>query len=204
MYNQHVVTSNLSKRSSRKLIKETCTKTALLSHNKVYEQLDGMSMGSSLGPVLANINMTELENTTIKPLINDNIIKFYSRFVDDTLLVVKAEHIPRIHNLLNQFDHNLQFTVDTFKDEIPHFLDLEISNNSLSIYRKDTHTGQYVNFSSYTPWKYKVSWITSPVSRAKQICSPNLLSKEIHRIKGYISWNGFPKQVGNRIIINVL
>ena len=42
------------------------------------------------------------------------------------------------------------------------------------------------------------------VSRAKQICSPNLLSEEIGRIKGYICWNGFPKQVGNRIIINVL
>ena len=97
-------------------------------------------MGSSPGPVVANIIMTELENTIIKPLINDNTIKFYSCFIDDTLLVVEAEHIPRIHNLLNQFDHNLQFTVDTFKVEIPHFLDLEISNNGLSIYRKDTHT----------------------------------------------------------------
>ena len=74
--------------------------------------------------------MKELEKNTIKPLINHNI-KFYSRFVDDTLLVVKAEQIPRIHNLLNQFDHNLQFTVDTFKDEILHFLDLEISNNGI-------------------------------------------------------------------------
>ena len=91
-----------------------------------------------------------------------------------------------------------------FKDEIPHFLDLEISNSGLTIYRKGTHTGQYVNFSSYTPWKYKVSWITSLVSRSKQICSPNLLSKEIRRIKGYISWNGFPKQVGNRLINNIL
>ena len=204
IYNQHVVTTNLSKRSLHKLIKETCTKTAFLSNNKVYEQLDGVSMGSSLGPVTANIIMTELENTTIKPLINDNTIKFYSRFVDDTLLVVKAEHIPRIHNLLNQFDHNLQFTVDMFKDEIQHFLDLEISNSGLTIYRKDAHTGQYVNFSSYTPWKYKVSWIKSLVSRAKQICSPNLLSKEIRRIKRYIFWNGFPKQVGNRLINNIL
>ena len=61
-----------------------------------------------------------------------------------------------------------------------------------------------MNFSSYTPWKFKVSWITSLLSRAKQICSPNLLSKEIQRIKSYISWNGLPKQVGNRIIDNVL
>ena len=37
--------------------------------------------------------MTELENTTITPRINDNIITFYSRFVDDTLRVVKAGHL---------------------------------------------------------------------------------------------------------------
>ena len=57
--------------------------------------------------------MTELENTIIDPLINDNIRKLYSRFVADTLLVVQAEQIPRIQNLRNQFDHNLQFTMDT-------------------------------------------------------------------------------------------
>ena len=42
------------------------------------------------------------------------------------------------------------------------------------------------------------------VSRAKQICSSNLLSKEIRRIKGYISSNRFPKQVGNQLINNIL
>ena len=37
--------------------------------------------------------MAELENTTTKPLVNGYTKKFYSRFVDDTLLVVKAEHM---------------------------------------------------------------------------------------------------------------
>ena len=46
-------------------------------------------MGSSLEPVLANIIMTELEDVVIKPLITNGTIKFYTRFVDDTLLVIK-------------------------------------------------------------------------------------------------------------------
>ena len=41
-------------------------------------------MGSSLGPVLANIIMTELEETIIQQLIENDVIKFSitSRFMD--------------------------------------------------------------------------------------------------------------------------
>ena len=44
--------SKLSKRSLRKLIKDTCTLTTFLSNGVYYDQIDGVSMGSVLGPVL--------------------------------------------------------------------------------------------------------------------------------------------------------
>ena len=34
-------------------------------------------MSYSLGPVMTNIIMTELENKVVKPVINDGSIKFY-------------------------------------------------------------------------------------------------------------------------------
>ena len=71
-------------------------------------------MGSSLGPVLANIIMTELEDVVIKPLIANGIIKFYTRFVDDTLLLIKPDNVKEVHNTLNKFDKNLHFIVDMF------------------------------------------------------------------------------------------
>ena len=55
---------------SKKIILDTCTKTAFSFNNITYEQKDSVSMGSSLGPNMANIIMTELENKVIKPLIN--------------------------------------------------------------------------------------------------------------------------------------
>lgn len=36
----------------------------------LYEQIDGVSMGSSLGPVLANIIMTELENVIVRKMLD--------------------------------------------------------------------------------------------------------------------------------------
>ena len=46
-------------------------------------------MGSPLGPVLANIIMTELEKIIVKDLVDKSLIKVYMRYVDDTLLLVR-------------------------------------------------------------------------------------------------------------------
>ena len=100
-------------------------------------------MGSSLGPLLPNIIMTELERTIIKKFIDDKILLFYGRYVDDTLVVIKEEHLQFVRNALNSFDKNLKFTVDLFDNVVPHFLDIGIHPDGLSIYCKDTNTGQY-------------------------------------------------------------
>ena len=50
-------------------------------------------MGSSLGPVLANVLMTEFERLVVDKLIKDGLIKFYIRYVDDALVLAKAEDI---------------------------------------------------------------------------------------------------------------
>ena len=127
--------SGLSRVTSQK----RCSATAFTCNGKIYEQIDGVSMGASLGPVLANIIMTELETKVVDKLMNDGIIKSYCRYVDDTLLLVKNEAISSVVSKFNSFDENLQFTVDRFENCNPHFLDLEIHDDGLTIYRKGTH-----------------------------------------------------------------
>ena len=140
IYQDRVISTNLKKRTLMKLMLDTCTKTVFSFNNKFYQQKDRVSTGSSLGPVLANIIMTELEDVIIKPLIADGTIKFDSRFVDDTLLVMKAENVSQVHKALNKFDNNLRFTVDMFQNEIPDILGLELSPDGITIFRKDTNT----------------------------------------------------------------
>ena len=161
-------------------------------------------MGSSLGPVLANTIMTELEDVIIKPLIADGTIKFQSRFVDDTLLVMKPGNVSQVQKALNKFDSKLRFIADIFQNEVPHFLDLELSPDGIAIFRKDTNTGLYVNFASFVPWTCRNSWIRSLVTRASRICSTDKLPSEINNIKRFPSWNDFPKSVVNSIINKTL
>ena len=64
-------------------------------------------MRSSLAPVLANIILTELENIIVKKLVDEDIIKFYIRYVEDTLLLMKREDIDRVHKVFESFDKKL-------------------------------------------------------------------------------------------------
>ena len=62
----------------KKLLLDACTKTAFFFfHKKFYEQTDGVSMGSLLGPLMANVRMTELERVVIKDLLSKGYLKFY-------------------------------------------------------------------------------------------------------------------------------
>ena len=130
-------------------------------------------MGSALGPVLANIIMTELERLILPKLIESNIIKFYIRYVDDTLVLIKEDSIDEVLSAFNSFDKNLQFTVDEFDDGLVHFLDLnyDVATGEIDVYSKPTNTGQYSHESSYVPWNYKISWAKALYERAKRICS---------------------------------
>ena len=111
--------------------------------------------------------MTECEKVIVNKLIENNIVKFYIRYVDDTSLVLKKKDIDIVLNKFNSFNKNLKFTFDTFENCVPHSLDIEICPNGLGIYHKNTQTGQYTNIESFTLWKWKISWITSLTIRAK-------------------------------------
>ena len=47
-----------------------------------YEQIDGVAMGSPLGPLMANTVMCSIEE---KLESEDKLLSFYKRYVDDTL-----------------------------------------------------------------------------------------------------------------------
>ena len=174
-------------------MKGCCTKNAFTFSNVIYEQIDDISIGSCLGPTLANIIMTELEIKVVDSLFKDGLLKFYIRYVDDTLALIKQSDIDNVLSKLNGFHPSLNFTVDKFDDGVVHYLDLKITDNETDICYKDTHTGQYMHFSSYTPSSIKAAWIKALHNRATKISSnQKLLDDQMEKILSFMSWNGFP------------
>ena len=174
IYKEKLIETKLRKHTLKKLILDCCTKTTFSFNEKLYDQIDGVCMGSALGPVLANIIMTELEKLILPKLIESGIIKFYIRYVDDTLVLIKEDRIEEVLTAFNSFDRNLKFTVDEFDDGLVHFLDLNVNvakGGEIDVYSKPTNTGQYSHESSYVPWNYKISWARALYNRAKRICS---------------------------------
>ena len=186
----------------KKLLLDSCTKTSFSFDNVFYQQCAGLSLGSSLGPVLANIILTQFENVIVKPLIETSVLKFYCKYVDDTLVMIKKDKIQHVLNSFNSFDKNLRFTVDTFDDGNIHFLDIKILNNGeTDIYIKDTNTGLYVQYHSYEHWNTKIAWVRSLYDRAQKICSnQHLFMTQVNYLKTVMSWNGYPHYIRTKII----
>ena len=130
IYNEKLIETKIRKHTLKKLILDCCTKTTFSFNDKLYDQIDGVCMGSALGPVLANIIMTELEKLILPKLFEDGVVKFYARYVDDTIVMIKEDKVDSVLQQFNKFDRNLKFTVDTFEDGHVHFLDLTIDTNS--------------------------------------------------------------------------
>ena len=122
---------------------------------------------------------------------------FYAHYVNDTLLLTKPENFQKVLMKLNAFHKSLNFTFDLSKYEV-HLLDIKIEKNKTDIYKKDTHTGQHVHFTSFEPWYMKTAWIKCLVERAERICSnKQLFDNKISKIKSFMSWNGYPGYVCN-------
>ena len=107
IYKTNLIPITLRKRTLKKLILYSCTKTIFSLNGQLYRQTDGVSMGSPRDPTLANIIMTEFEELIIKPLLNLGMIKFYKRYVDDTLILTKPSDLTNILSKFNSFHSNI-------------------------------------------------------------------------------------------------
>jgi uncharacterized protein (UPF0335 family) len=80
------------------------------------------------------------------------------------------------------------------------FLDVLVTrrvlNLSTRVYRKPTHTGQYLHFKSDHPQHVKRGVVRSLIDRAKVICQNQKdFNKEVKIIKHDLTLNGYPQRV---------
>ena len=119
-------------------------------NNQIYKQLDGVAMGSPLGPALANIffgfHNSRLFDSTIIPGV-------YFRYVDDSFIIFGSElDFDHFQEKLNLLHPALKLTVDKEENNSLNLLDVLVEKEGTgfltSIYRKPTFTGQYIRWHS--------------------------------------------------------
>ena len=190
---------------------ELCTSKSPFTSptGSIYQQVDGVAMGSPLGPTFANYYMGHLENKIfsnreLKP-------KIYVRYVDDIFLLV--DRTDEINILKTKFEQNsvLKFTFEmNTHSKIP-FLDILINNSDNSfktiVYHKPTDHGQCLNYNSQCPEKYKKSVVINYLHRAYRISSTwSEFDTEIQHIKQVLINNNYPNSLVdkeiNRFLVN--
>ena len=116
--------------------------------NQVYQQNDGVTMGSPLGPVLDSIFMVELETRIVSTL--GNMVLNWKRFVDDTIGYVENCSIHIMLSKLNNVDPNIQFTYEVEGGKKLSFLDVLLVRNGnfieTKVDRKPTNNDIYLNW----------------------------------------------------------
>ena len=204
IYEHNEIQTNIPKEVMKEMLL-LCTKNVIFSFNdQLYNQTDGVAMGSPLGPVLANIFMVELERKTIPKL--QQYMKPWKRYVDDTIAWIKPEYINIVKKELNSFNPNISFTHEIQNEScnLP-FLDVcvIIKDNTIhtTVYRKPTNTDIYLHWESFAPKKWKTCTLKTLIYRAYRICSsPELLEKELEYLtNAFTNINGYPYWMVNKI-----
>ncbi len=188
-------------RKDLKALLEICTKHSHFQfQGDYYEQCDGVSMGSPLGPLFANMFMGTFEDKHMEELTKLGVEKWL-RYVDDIFVILKDSSCHnKILDYINDQHISIQFTVELEKNESLPFLDIRVKKHSkgfvTSMYQKSTFTGVYLNWTSLTSRKYKLGLIYCIMDRIWKICSDtDFRQAEIKKLKTNLLKNEYPSKI---------
>ena len=193
--------TNLDVHDIMDLLQFVCSKTYFVFNGELYEQCFGTAMGSPLSPILANLYMEHIEQLALETCPEECKPSMWYRYVDDILEDVPKDQVDNLTQHLNQVDptNSIKFTVEVEKDNQIPMLDVLIKKKEdghieTAIYRKKTHTDQYLNFRSHHPLHHKLGVVRTLLDRKDSIVTTEHDKEaEDKHICEALKNNGYPK-----------
>ena len=141
LYSDNENPPNIPKHNFRNFLNIATKETFFMFNNKYYKQVDGVAMGSPLGPALANIFMCSFESKWLRDCPNDFKPVFYRRYIDDIFVLFSSpDHADKFREYLSSKHPNIKFSIEKEEDGCLPFLDINIFRENdkfaTNVYRK--------------------------------------------------------------------
>ena len=148
---------NLAKKTkitARNLVElyEICVKqTYFVFNKKLYQQISGLAIGAATSGFAAEIYMCRWETHALETFIRPP--KIWRRFVDDTFTNPKKALFQAFDEHLNSQEECIDLTHELETERLLAYMDSNVKrvpdgSLQVSIFRKKTHTDQYLDWSS--------------------------------------------------------
>ncbi|XP_076437369.1 uncharacterized protein LOC143276636 [Babylonia areolata] len=108
--------------------------------------------------------------------------RYWGRYMDDTMTVLKRSVVEDFTTHLDNQHPAIKFTYEVEENSSIAMLDTRITRTetglAFSVYRKPTHTDQYLQFNRHQPLEHKLGVIRTLTHPAKTICSTDTAREE--------------------------
>ena len=181
-----------------------CVQTTYFSFNKeLHKQVDGLAIGAATSGPGADLFMEKMEKKAIDSFIEPP--KIWRRYVDDTFTKLKRIYVDQFLTHLNNQHPRIKFTTEIQENNQIAFLDtlvhvMEDGRTKITIYRKATHTDQYLDYQSNHHVKQKIGIIDTFKHRIKELITEEEdKKKETRHVRkalkrcGHPNWSLFRK-----------
>ena len=194
---------NLTKTGIVDLV-SVATKGQLFQFNgALYEQTDGVDMGFPLGPLLANVFMSHIEENLER---EGKLPSSYRRYVEDTLTIMpNIETASNFLDTLNKAHSSIKFTMETDCNGMLPFWGIQLLNRSpqieTKVYVRPTNSGLLLHNQNNVDNRYKEGLLRKMLDRAHHLSSSwTHFSDECDRLKTVFSRLKYPKHLVNSTI----
>ena len=116
LFKESETVEGLSKIEFKELLSVATKDSHFIFDGTLFKQIDGVTMGSPLGPTLANAFLVYHKKNWLERCPLEYRPLYYRRNADDIFVLFNSpEHLKRFHSYLNSCHLNISFTIENEK-----------------------------------------------------------------------------------------